>query len=209
MQVDWFIDFLSPYAYLQQFRLAESLPKAQIQPRPIVLGAVLDHWGQLGPAEIPPKKVQTFRYARFLAAQRGLPFVAPPCHPFNPIPLLRLCIAAGESMEAARIIYQHVFTTGADLSAPDALSALGKDLGIDDVAAATSDPAVKQRLRENTDAAIALGVYGVPTLAIGHQIFWGDDVTEMAAAYLADPSLFDRPDYAACSQIPAALSRKP
>ncbi|OYX03906.1 MAG: hypothetical protein B7Z15_18030 [Rhizobiales bacterium 32-66-8] len=72
---------------------------------------------------------------------------------------------------------------------------------------AGNDPAVKDRLRNNTEAAVAAGVYGVPTLAIGEELFWGLDAMPMARAFLADPGLFESGEMARVSSLPMATVR--
>src|SRR5581483_199016 len=93
--VDWFFDVISPFAYLQleQLDRLQAAHDIVIRPRPIVLGALLNHWGQKGPAEMAPKRVFTYRHALFRAQQLGMPFRMPPAHPFNPIKALRLTLA--------------------------------------------------------------------------------------------------------------------
>ena len=76
MQVDWYFDFVSPYAYLQLMdfkRLPDSL---EIRYRPVLFAGLLDHWGQLGPAEVPPKAFNTFKMCARHAALHEIPFRA-------------------------------------------------------------------------------------------------------------------------------------
>jgi len=80
-------------------------------------------------------------------------------------------------------------------------------LAIEDVAAATGDPAVKQRLHDNTAEAIARGVFGVPTFAYQDELFWGDDATPLFVEFLRDPDLFRRPPYAMFERVTVAASR--
>ncbi len=68
--------------------------------------------------------------------------------------------------------------------------------------------AVKDRLRRNTDEAIARGVFGVPTFVIAGELFWGQDVTGMMLDYLDDPELFRRGDLARLGDLPIAAERK-
>ena len=93
----WYFDVVSPYTYLQARRFGELEDRLDIKPVPVLFAGLLAAWGQLGPAEIPAKRVQTYRYAHWLANQRGVPFRAPPRHPFNPLAILRLAIVAGNT----------------------------------------------------------------------------------------------------------------
>ncbi len=69
-------------------------------------------------------------------------------------------------------------------------------------------PSVKDELRRNTDEAIARGVFGVPTLALGNELFWGADATQMAAEFAAAGCRFDDPEYARIAGLPIGAARK-
>src|SRR5262249_28275528 len=151
---------------------------------PVLLAGMLSHFGQKGPAEIPPKRRFTYRFVLWRARSRGIPLRFPPAHPFNPLAALRLIIAAGSDRRAP---VAAVLRDGRDLTDPAVIAGLARELGVVDAARAVSDPAVKQQLRANTDWAIAQGVFGVPTLVVGSELFWGHDAFEMARDYLGDP----------------------
>ena len=207
-QADWYFDFVSPYAYLQLeafHRLPDDLVVAM---KPVLFAGLLGHWEHKGPAEIPAKRRQTYRYCHWLAAKRGIPFKTPPRHPFNPLAVLRLAVTLDGEPAAVRAIFHHIWGTGHDGQDPASLRALATALGVDDLAGSIGDPAVKQRLRANTDEAIRRGVFGVPTFALGDELFWGEDVTGMMLEYLADPELFRRGDLARLGTLPVAAERK-
>lgn len=169
-------------------------------------------WGHKGPAEIPFKARQTYYYTHWLAQKRGLKFIGPPRHPFNPLPLLRLTIALGAGIDVVRTIYDHVWGEGHDAQSAESLAALGAKLGVADVDAAIYSADAKAQLKANTDEAIARGVFGVPTFyLIGAKapVFWGDDVTDMMIDYLARPHLFDGADAHMAAVQPAAHRRAP
>ncbi|MDX2203787.1 MAG: 2-hydroxychromene-2-carboxylate isomerase [Hyphomicrobiaceae bacterium] len=208
-EADWYFDYLSPYPYLQLTRFGELPGDLEVRPRPVLFAALLNHWEHKGPAEIPRKKRQTYFYTRWLAEQRGLAFIGPPRHPFNPLPLLRLTIAAGSTLHAVRVIYARVWGEGADAEAPQTIAAIAADLGIADVQAALADPAVKDALRANTDEAISRGVFGVPTFAMAGELFWGDDATPLFAAFLNDPQMFQRPPYSLAETVTPSAERRP
>lgn len=203
MNPAWYFDFVSPYAYLQWQRL-KSLDVA-VRPVPILFAAVLDQLGHKGPAEIAAKRRFTYRYVQFEADRRGIPFRFPDAHPFNPLAALRLAVALEARPEAIDAIFAQVWGRG---GSTEDFAELARGFGIDDVAAATARADVKSTLRANTEAAIARGVFGVPTLALGDELFWGDDATAMALAYRDDPGLFARADYARIDALPMASVRK-
>jgi 2-hydroxychromene-2-carboxylate isomerase len=207
-EADWYFDYLSPYPYLQMSRFNELPDDLVIRPRPVLFAALLNHWGHKGPAEIPKKRRQTYFYTRWLAEQRGLDFVGPPRHPFNPLALLRLTVAAGSTLDAVEAIYARVWGQGGDAEAAETIEAIGKQLGVADVARVIAEPPVKDAVRANTSEAISLGVFGVPTFAHGGELFWGDDATPLFAAFLADGEMFKREPYVRVEGVTASAVRK-
>ena len=206
---DWYFDYISPYPYLQLARFDELPSDLIINPKPVLFAALLNHWGQLGPAEIPAKARQTFYYTRWLAEQRGLAFEGPPRHPFNPLALLRLTHSLGSSLTIVRTVYDHVWGRGHDGMSPESLDKLAEILGVSDLQERLSDSANKEAIKTNTDEAITRGVYGVPTFAVGEHLFWGDDVTPMFVDFLQDPNLFEQPGFAKAQTITPAAVRRP
>jgi 2-hydroxychromene-2-carboxylate isomerase len=205
---DWYIDFISPYPYLQLASFDRFPADLEIRPVPVLFPALLSHWDNKGPAEIPAKRVQTYRYCHWLAAKRGIPFKAPPRHPFNPLPLLRLAVSLEGDLAAVRAMFHHVWGVGRDADNPESLQSLGDALGIGDVAARISDPAVKDGLRTNTERAIERGVFGIPTFGIADELFWGDDVTDMMLDYLDNPDLFKQGELGRLADLPVGVQRK-
>ena len=208
VEVSWVFDVVSPFAYLALPRLAQLPRGAQLRVVPVLFAAMLDHFGQRGPAEIDSKRRFTYRFALWRARQLGMPMRLPPVHPFNPLAALRLVIAAGSDPRSAATVLNAAFRDGRDVSDRGVIAELAAELGIADAQAAVSDPAVKQRLRDNTAWAIARGVFGVPTLVIGDELFWGQDAVDMALEYLADPQGFLDPAMRAADALPIGARRE-
>jgi 2-hydroxychromene-2-carboxylate isomerase len=208
-KLDWYFDFISPYAYLQWRRLwrDSSSLASRLSPKPVLLAGLLNHWGQLGPAELPGKRRHTYRQVLFQARALDVPLKVPPAHPFNPLPALRLCLAAPDRVAAVHAIFAHVWEEGHAADSVEALADVARALGVDDPATAIAAPAVKQELAANGADAIALQVFGVPTIVIDGELFWGNDATPMAQAYLADRSLFEDPEMRRIDSLPAAAER--
>lgn len=186
--LDWYFDFISPYAYLQNTVLGRVAPHAQIRRRPLLFAGLLTHWGQLGPAEIPPKREWTFRHCTWLAARHGIPLTMPTMHPFNPLPLLRLCVALGSTAEVVDRLFAFVWVDGKVPTDRDAWDALLAEFALDEAAIQT--PSIKDALRSGGADALAAGVFGVPTAVVDGQCFWGFDATEMLLDYLNRAPLF-------------------
>jgi len=183
--IDWYFDFISPFAYLGFHRLKELPEGVEVRLRPVLFAALLDHWGQKGPGEIPPKRLWTFRWCRWLASQQGLHFEPPTRHPFNPLPFLRMSLAVDNRSQAVADTFEAIWTTGQDPQDANFVTTLARQIGCSPDS--LSDPRIKQRLHENTADAIDAGVFGVPTLAIEGELFWGADAVPLAAAYLQEP----------------------
>lgn len=207
-RADWYFDYVSPYAYLQFMDFGRLPADLEVTLRPVLFAGLLNHWGSLGPAEIPAKRRQTFRYCDWLARKRGVSFRTPPRHPFNPLALLRLTIALGATREVVAAVFRHVWGEGRESQEPDALRPLAASLGVADLEAATAAPAVKDRLRANTEAAVGRGVFGIPTFAVAGELFWGQDTTDMMLEYLVDPHAFRAGDWARLHDVPVAAARR-
>ena len=207
-KVIWVYDVISPFSYLSLPRISRLSLDIAVEPRPVLFAALLDHYGQLGPAEIVPKRRFTYRFALWRARQLGMPMRFPPAHPFNPLAALRLVIAAGNDLRAAAVVLDAVFRDGRDVSAPEVIADLARQLAVPDPQAAIADPAVKARLRENTEWAISQGIFGVPTLVVDGEIFWGQDGLEMGLDYLAHPEAFADPLMRGADTLPIGVARK-
>jgi len=205
---DWYFDFISPFAYLQSEQLAALAPRLSIRYRPVLFAGLLAANGHKGPAEIAAKRTFTYRYLVWHARRLGIPFKMPPEHPFNPLPLLRLALACDCDPAAIHRIFRFVWRDGRLPDLPIEWAELIAGLGVADAAARIASPEVKETLRRNTDEAIGRGVFGVPTLMIGSELFWGADATAMAADYLANGCRFDDPEYARVSDLPVGAVRR-
>lgn len=185
---DWFFDFISPYAYLQATRLGELSKHAQIRARPVLFAGLLNHHGHLGPAEIAPKRQFVIRQALWLAKRQGIDMKLPPAHPFKPLPPLRLAIAMNCEIDAIQTIFDFIWRVGRNPDDPAEWEALTTSLGMVDAAQTLSQPHIKQALHDNTNEAITRGVFGVPTLVVDDQLFWGHDAADFFLEYLSDPA---------------------
>lgn len=178
LAVDWYFDFISPFAYLAFHRLQTLPGGVEVRFHPVLFAGLLKHWGQKGPAEIPPKREWTFRWLHWLARQQATPFRPPPRHPFVPLPFLRLCLAAGNRRDAVAAIFDAIWAQGADAEDQRTVQRLATRLGVDQQR--IDAPEIKQALHDNTNSAIARGVFGVPTLFVDEELFWGVDAMPFA-----------------------------
>ena len=204
--LDWYFDFISPFAYLQWRRLRRDHPDVTLNPKPLLFAAILNHVGQLGPAEIPQKRRHTYRIVLWQARQAGIPLAFPPAHPFNPLPALRLCLAAPDRIAAIDAIFAHLWERGLQGDSVEALAEVAASLGIADPAAAIARYELKRELLANGEEALRLGVFGVPTLKVRDELFWGNDATDLALAYAGDEDVLDA-EMRRVDSIPEAVQR--
>lgn len=204
---DWYFDFVSPFSYLQCEQLPALERSLRVRYRPVLFAGLLKANEHRGPAEIPAKRRFTYRFVVWQARQLGIPLKFPAEHPFNPLPLLWLAIAADSEPEAVRRIFRFVWRDGRLGDLPIEWAELIAELGFPDAAERIASIEIKDALRRNTDNAIARGVFGVPTLAIGEELFWGADATAMAADYVAAGCRYADPEMTRVASLPVGAER--
>ncbi|HKP60580.1 MAG TPA: DUF952 domain-containing protein [Polyangiales bacterium] len=189
--VEFYFDYLSPYSYLASLQIREVCvnARATVIYRPILLPVLLDHWGQLGPAEVPPKAVHTFKECLRYAFARGIPFRAPRLHPFNPLLPLRATLAADNETKRERVVtalFNLGWVRGGDLSAESEVEQqlTAAALPAAELISRARAPEIKDRLRSETDLAIQRGVFGVPSMLVDGELFWGFSQLENLGLYL-------------------------
>jgi 2-hydroxychromene-2-carboxylate isomerase len=184
---DFYLDYSSPYAYLAAMRIDGLIRGATW--RPIAFGALIGQIGKV-PWSLGPGRAAGIAEIEARARARGLPPVrwpeGWPAETYSLHPLRAALVAgdAGRIREFSAEIYRLVFAEGRTLTDPERVIGAAAAAGVDPdaVRAGLADPAVKARLREETDAAIARGVTGIPTVAVGDALYWGDDRLDEAAA---------------------------
>lgn len=202
---DWYFDFISPYSYLQNAALGRIATQVEIRRRPVLFAGLLERWGQLGPAEIVPKRDWTFLHCTWLADRHGVPLTMPTMHPFNPLPLLRLSHALGNTAAVVDRLFAFVWIDGHVPTDRDAWIDLLAELAVDEAVVQT--PAVKEALRVAGTDAVAANVFGVPTAVIDDRIFWGFDATDMLIDYLNEAPMFASDAMRAALDLPVGSMR--
>ena len=208
--ITFFYDIISPFAHVALRRLPELPADVEVKPVPVLLGALLSHWGQRGPAEIEPKRLHTYRLATHVGSRYGVDVRFPPRHPFNPLAALRILAGADADLAMAGRAFDFVFGQGRAVDTPAEIAAFAQAVGAPVEFAA--DESAKAKLRAATDAAIAQGVFGVPTFSVatagGHELFWGVDSFDMLKDWLADEALFAREPYAHLANVEVGVVRR-
>ena len=210
--ITFYLDFISPYAYLAFEQMPEALKgiSYSVDYKPVLFAAMLKHHGQLGPAEIAPKRDWTYRQVMWLADKLNIPLELPLSHPFNPLPLLRLAIACAPSTTGkanryvCETIFRHVWQSGLEAASNQRLETLIELLA---PSHQLLSDGVKHCLKENTDQAIARGVFGVPAFAVEDKVFWGLDALPMLRDYLVGASWFQGSDWENASLVRPGIRR--
>jgi 2-hydroxychromene-2-carboxylate isomerase len=180
--VRFYFDYESPNAYLawtQLPKLAERQGCA-IEAVAVLYAGLLEAHGQLGPGEVPAKgRWMTKNLAR-KAAMLKIALNPPAFMPFNPLLALRVSLVPVERAEQWALIdalFNAVWVRGLHVSEPAIVECIANEVDLDGTALVRQalDPEIKSRLRRQTDEAISRGVFGVPSMLVGDELFWGYD----------------------------------
>ena len=185
----FYYDLGSPYAYLTAERINHVLGVVPVW-QPILLGGIWQHTGGDSWARTTKREEGMAEIERRAEAYGLQPMRWPDPWPTNTLTAMRVATYAqqgGRAVAFSLAAFRQAFAAGRDLSVTDnvLVAAAACELHPRAVLKAIETRAVKDRLRENTDAAFARGVRGVPTIAVGDELFWGDDRLEEAASRLA------------------------
>jgi 2-hydroxychromene-2-carboxylate isomerase len=209
--ITFYLDFISPYAYLAFERLPEALEglSYSVSYKPLLLGALFKHHGHVAPADVPSKRAWTYRQALWLGHANGIPIDMPASHPYNPLPHLRLALATTQTGEinryVAETIFHDVWRGGGDAADPARLAALTARLTL--VRDGAGDEA-KAQLRANTEEAVAAGVFGVPAYRVDGQALWGFDGLPVLRAMVEGDPWFDTPAWRDAADRPGIVRAK-
>ncbi len=206
-------DYISHNAYLAWHSLKPLLRDhgLTLEPVPVLFAAMLSHYKQVGPAELPAKSRWMLWNVLRKAHHMGVPIAAPHSHPFNPLLPLRLsCAVEG----AARVqlvdrLFRATWAESRAVSDPVTMQALLAETGDEALLAQAQAEPVKQRLRQYTDAALAAGAFGVPTMLVRGELFWGYDDLAHLKLFLEgrDPLPADRSGYADWFKVQPSAER--
>jgi 2-hydroxychromene-2-carboxylate isomerase len=182
--VDFYFEFASPYGYLASLRIdaiAASYDR-EVAWRPIMLGAALKATGSQPNVSVPLKGEYLRRDVPRFARLLDVPLTLPPVMPMNSLAASRAYWwLFDRDQDLAKGLAQAVFHAhwgeGRDLGPPEAVAEVGETLGLarEELLAAVQDPAIKARLKEETDRSLERGVFGSPFFFVDGEPFWGVD----------------------------------
>jgi 2-hydroxychromene-2-carboxylate isomerase len=214
--IHFLFDFISPYAYIAwtQVHALAARHGCSVEPVPILFAALLDAHGHKGPAEIPPKRVYVFKHVLRTAHRLGLPLTPPPGHPFNPLLALRVAslpMSGPTRRELIDRLFAATWGGGPGVEDPAVVARLASEAGLDGAAAVEEAGTAesKARLRGQTVAAVEEGVFGVPTLLVGDELFWGYDSFPDVEQHLRGEDPVTSTDLLQWAGLPATARRVP
>jgi 2-hydroxychromene-2-carboxylate isomerase len=191
--IEFYFEFASPYAYLAADRL-EALAVAHgrtVAWRPIMLGAAFKRTGMQPTVNQPLRREYLLRDVARFARLLGLPFAQPAVMPVNSLAAGRAYYWVAEAdpdlaRRLARALLGAHWGEGRDIGPPEAVAEVAAGLGIDRarLLEAVADPRIKQRLKDETEAAIERGVFGSPFVVIDGEPFWGADRLDQVERWL-------------------------
>jgi 2-hydroxychromene-2-carboxylate isomerase len=192
--IDFYFEFASPYGYLASLRIdaIAAAYEREVAWRPIMLGAALKVTGGGPNMSLPLKGPYLLHDAPRFARLLDVPFKLPPAMPMNSLAASRaywwlhaqdLDMAKG----FAQAVYHAHWGEGRDMSAPEQVAEVGETLGLPraELIAGVQDPAIKARLKEETDHSLERGVFGSPFIFIDGEPFWGADRLDQVERWLA------------------------
>lgn len=210
----FYFDYISPNAYLAWTQLPRLIEgrSIEVEPIPVLFGALLEAHGQRGPAEIPAKMQWMVRDILRKAKRLGITLNPPASHPFNPLLALRvssLRVAREERLALISAIFEAVWVRQLDVSDPSKLRATINEIGLDgnDLINRAESPETKTQLREQTTAAVNQGVFGVPTMLAHGALFWGFDDFGSLEAFLNGGQLVNEESVKAWSKVRPSAKR--
>ncbi len=191
--IEFYFDFSSPYGYLAAETI-DSLGERtgrRVDWRPFLLGAVFQETRGEPLLNIPMKGDYARHDLERSARLIGVPFVIPGSFPFMSIAAARayywmLDRDRAKAVDLAKTLFREAFGRGRDINSAAAVTAVCARAGVDaeELAAALTDPALKQRVREEVDGAIAKGVFGSPLIIVDGETFWGHDRLDQVALWV-------------------------
>src|SRR5438034_1660089 len=200
--IRFYFDYESPNAYLAWTQLPKLAHRYgfTVDPMPVLYAALLDAHGQLGPGEVPAKGRWMSKNMLRKAVLLGVPLNPPAFLPFNPLLALRMTLLPSETAERDALIdalFRAVWVRGLHVSDAAVVERVANEIGLSGAAlvAGAQSPEIKKQLRSQTDEAISRGVFGVPSMEVADELFWGYDDFPCLELFLAGKDPVDAAEW--------------
>ncbi|MDJ0839167.1 MAG: 2-hydroxychromene-2-carboxylate isomerase [Acidobacteriota bacterium] len=192
--IDFYFDFGSPASYLAytQMPILAEETGAQVNYKPVLLGGIFKMVGNTPPGALKPKgRYMTIDLKRY-AERYGVPFAMNPHFPVNTLALMRGATAVQADqpdrfLPFCDALFKAMWVDGKNLNDPAVVGSTLAEAGFDPSAMMTAiqDQSVKDKLKAETEAAAARGIFGLPTMFVGEEMFFGQDRLDFVREYAA------------------------
>ncbi|MCB9095023.1 MAG: DsbA family protein [Halobacteriovoraceae bacterium] len=195
-----YFDFISPFSFLLWEGMKNRNLTRDFEYKPVMLAKILNHWGQKPPAEIEPKQLYLFKSCLRYAKKNNIELLAPKSHPFNSLYALRLATSQlhdnnyDSQIRLIDTLWEMTWKKRIEMGNPDIIVKELQMRGFENAPQLmdlTYHRDVKNQLKKNTAEAIENGVFGVPSLFLNGEIFWGNDSLEDFLLFQAGEDLLD------------------
>lgn len=198
-QVKFYFDYLSPFSYFawKNSEILKQKHALNIEYYPTPLGPLLNHWGIKGPGEVTPKREFLLKTCLRYAAKKNWPFTTPKTHPFNSLYALRLSLkeVAGDLQSAViKCLWEAGWNARIDMGEPDELVRVLKEANLpaEELYEKSFAREAKLALKNNIATATEQGIFGVPSLIVDNELFWGNDSLDDFETFITGQDLLDR-----------------
>jgi 2-hydroxychromene-2-carboxylate isomerase len=194
-EINFYFDFLSPFSYFAWRHLQQlDLP---INYFPVPLGSLLNHWGIKGPGEVGPKREFLLKQCLRYACKNNITFTTPKTHPFNSLYALRLALLSVAGQHQSQVIatlWKAGWESRIDMGEPEELimALRAANLPADELYERSFSREARQELKRNVSQALAQGVFGVPSMLVENELFWGNDAIEDLVNFISGQDRLDR-----------------
>lgn len=215
-KIAFFFDYVSPYAYLASTRIRALAERhgAEVEAVPVLFAAMLASTGSRGPAEIPARREYMINDVTRLARALNVPIAPPATHPFNPLAALRFTHAVEDPADRWRLveaIFRAAWVDARRVDDPQVVTRIAAEQGFDaeTLGARAITDEVKTKLRCATDEAIAQGAFGVPTMIVDGELFWGVDSLHLLERFLGGEDVTDPAELERWRAVVPSATRRP
>jgi len=189
----FYYDLISPFSYFFLKSRVTLEQRLELIPIPIFVAGLFRLQNNRGPAEVPEKRSYTYQFCIWKADQLKIPFKFPPRHPFVSVSAQRLLLQINADILTIDKAFDFVWGQGRD---PDEeWEAFCISIGLPSKTAKPADEGIKKQLIKLTELAGQEGVFGVPSLKVNQQVFWGHDSIDWILDFLDNPGMFNENAY--------------
>lgn len=189
----FYYDVISPYAYLFIKMRGRLEGRLSLKPVPIFFPGLLRAQNNVGPAEVPEKRIHTYNFCTWRAAQEGIQFKFPKRHPFSSLSAMRLLYAHQADWSIVDKAFNFIWAEGKEPETD--WVGFCSALGLNQDTLKPTDESIKLGLAKNTELAARAGVFGVPSVVVDGQPFWGCDTIDWILEFVKNPNLFKEEPY--------------